>query len=168
MIEVRVQALDFDPGVELARLEALGGGAVASFIGLVRGDGGLSALELEYYPGMTERTMRAVAEEAMARWPLMGVVCVHRVGRLRPGERIVLAAVASAHRHVALDACAYLMDFLKTRATFWKREHYANGTARWVDARRSDEAAAARWAGQPAGCEPGGGAKAGDSRASAF
>lgn len=145
MIEVRVQAADFEPGAELARLERQGGGAVASFTGLVRGGAGLTALELEHYPGMTERVMRAVAEEAMARWALSGVVAIHRVGRLAPGSRIVLAAAASPHRHAALEACAYLIDFLKVRATFWKREHFADGVARWVEARAADDAAAAGW-----------------------
>lgn len=147
MIEVRVQAADFDPSAELARLEGLGAGAVASFTGLVRGDGGLEALELEHYPGMTERVMRAVAQQAMARWPLKGVVAIHRVGRLAPGARIVLAAAASPHRHAALEACAFLIDFLKVRATFWKREHFAGGAARWVDARNCDDEAARRWGG---------------------
>lgn len=147
MIEVRVQAADFDPGAELARLERQGGGAVASFTGLVRGDGGLVALELEHYPGMTERVMREVAAEAMARWPLKGVVAIHRIGRLAPGARIVLAAAASPHRHAALEACAFLIDFLKVRATFWKREHFGDGAARWVEARGADDAAAGRWAG---------------------
>lgn len=144
MIEVRVQREDFDPAAALARLEALGGGAIASFTGLVRG-GGVVALELEHYPGMTERTMRATAEEAMARWPLLGVVAIHRVGHLAPGERVVLAAAASAHRHAALEATAFLIDFLKVRATFWKREHFADGSARWVEPRCADDAAAARW-----------------------
>lgn len=145
MIEVRVQREDFDPSAELARLEVLGGGALATFTGLVRGGGGLEALELEHYPGMTERTMRAVAEDAMARWPLLGVVAIHRVGRLAPGERIVLAAAASAHRHAVLEATAFLIDFLKVHATFWKREHFADGSARWVEPRAADDAAAARW-----------------------
>jgi molybdopterin synthase catalytic subunit len=145
MILVRVQREDLDPAAELVRLEALGGGALAAFTGLVRGGGGLTGLELEHYPGMTERTMRATAEEAMARWPLLGVVAIHRVGHLAPGERIVLAASASAHRHAALEATAFLIDFLKVRATFWKREHFADGSARWVEPRCTDDAAAARW-----------------------
>ncbi len=149
MLEVRVQAADFDPGAELARLEALGGGAVASFTGLVRGGGGLVALELEHYPGMTERVMRGVCADAMARWPLAGVLAIHRCGRLAVGERIVLAAAASAHRQAALEACAFLIDFLKVRATFWKRELFADGTARWVAPRAADDTAAAAWAQDP-------------------
>jgi molybdopterin synthase catalytic subunit len=145
VIEARVQAGDFDPRAELARLEALGGGAVASFTGLVRGDGGLVALELEHYPGMTERVMRDVCADAMARWPLKGVVAIHRIGRLAPGARIVLAAAASPHRHAALEACAFLIDFLKVHATFWKREHFEGGAAQWVEARGADDAAAGRW-----------------------
>jgi len=146
MIAVRVQAEDFDVGAELARLEALGGGAVASFTGIVRGDGGLGALTLEYYPSMTEAAMTEIAAEATQRWPLIAGTVIHRVGRLHPGDRIVLVAVASAHRHAALEACAFLIDWLKTRAPFWKRESFADGTSRWVDARDEDTDAAARWA----------------------
>lgn len=145
MISVRVQAEDFDVGDELARLEALGGGAVASFTGIVRGDGELGALTLEYYPAMTEAAMADIAAEAARRWPLIGGTVIHRVGRLHPGDRIVLVAVASAHRRAALDACAFLIDWLKTRAPFWKRESFADGTSRWVDARDEDTDAAARW-----------------------
>lgn len=145
MIEVRVQAGDFDPGVEIERLH--GGrddiGAVASFVGLVRG-GEIAAMTLEHYPGMTERQLRAVADEAAKRWPLQGLVIVHRYGRLLPGDRIVLVAVASPHRATAFEACAFLMDWLKTSAPFWKREESADG-ARWVEAKADDDAAAARW-----------------------
>lgn len=144
MIEVRVQAEDFDPGAELARLHAGRDdiGAVASFVGLVRGD--IVAMTLEHYPGMTERELRAVADQAAARWPLEAVTVVHRYGRLLPGDRIVLVAVASAHRAAAFEACAFLMDRLKTQAPFWKREETAAG-ARWVEAKAADDAAAARW-----------------------
>jgi len=146
MIEVRVQPEDFDPGAEIERLHAGRGdvGAVASFVGLVRGDG-IDALTLEHYPGMTERQLRAIADDAAARWPLLTGVVVHRHGRLAVGERIVLVAVASPHRAAAFEACAFLMDWLKTRAPFWKREE-ADGRSRWVDAKAADDEAAARWA----------------------
>lgn len=144
---VAVQAADFDPGLEIAALGGPGVGAVASFVGVVRDGsaGDLAALELEHYPGMTERSLRMIAEKAAARWPLTGVRIVHRVGRLAVGERIVLAAAASAHRQAAFDACAFVMDFLKTDAPFWKREIRRDGAAEWVDARISDDAAKARW-----------------------
>lgn len=145
MIEVRVQPGPFDPGAELAQLEALGGGGVASFTGIVRGDGGLVSLELEHYPGMTEATLREIAGEAMARWPLVGTILIHRHGVLVPGERIVFVGTASAHRAAAMEACAYLIDWLKTAAPFWKRERFGDGSARWVAARAADDAAAARW-----------------------
>lgn len=149
MIDIRVQAGDFDPGIEIERLHAGRDdiGAVASFVGLVRG-GKIAAMTLEHYPGMTERQLRAVADDAVARWPLQGVVVVHRFGRLTAGERIVLVAVASSHRAAAFEACAFLMDWLKTRAPFWKREETADGS-RWVEARAADDAAAARWGGTP-------------------
>lgn len=145
MIEVRVQAEDFDTGAEIERLHAGRAdiGAVASFVGLVRG-GEVAAMTLEHYPGMTERQLRAVADEAAARWPLQGVVVVHRFGRLVPGDRIVLVAVASPHRAAAFEACEFLIDWLKTKAPFWKREETADGS-RWVEAKADDDAAAARW-----------------------
>lgn len=145
MIEVRVQADDFDPGAEIERLRAGRPeiGAVASFIGLVRGDG-IEAMTLEHYPGMTERQLRTIADEAATRWPLQGGVIVHRHGRLSVGERIVLVAVASPHRAAAFEACAFLIDWLKTRAPFWKREEAA-GQSRWVEAKHEDDAAADRW-----------------------
>lgn len=145
MIEVRVQAGDFDVGVELRRLEALGGGAVASFVGIVRGGEGLVSLTLEHHPAMTEAALRQIAEAAAARWGLLGVVLVHRHGELRPGERIVLAATAAAHRTAALEACSFLIDWAKTRAPFWKRETFNEGTSRWVEARGEDEWKAERW-----------------------
>lgn len=145
MKRVIVGEADFDPAAELAALEALGVGAVASFTGLVRSDDGVSALVLEHYPGMTEDALAALADAALARWRLQGVTLVHRVGALRPGDRIVFVGTASAHRAAALEACAYLIDRLKTDAPFWKRETLSDGQSRWVDARDSDDAAAGRW-----------------------
>ncbi|MBA2918249.1 molybdopterin synthase catalytic subunit [Sphingomonas sp. MAH-20] len=144
MITVAVQQAPFSVEDALAPLEALGGGAVASFVGLVRSDGGIEALTLEHYPGMTEVALRRLAEEAVARWSLIGATVIHRVGELRLGERIVLVATCAPHRRDALDACAYLIDRLKTDAPFWKRET-RGGDGRWVEARASDDAAAARW-----------------------
>ena len=146
---VRIQAEDFSVADEVAALA--GGradvGAVVTFTGLCRDENGrLTALELEHYPGMAEAEVLRVAEEAARRWPLDGVTVIHRFGRIRPGENIVLVATASAHRRAAFEAAAFLMDFLKTRAPFWKREHLADGTAgQWVEARTEDDAAAERW-----------------------
>lgn len=148
-IRVTVDAADIDVGGELARLEALGGGGVASFTGVVRGGDGLTALELEHHPGITQAMMTRIAEEAAARWPLLGVTAIHRHGRLTPGERIVLVAAASPHRAAALEATAFLIDWLKTRAPFWKKEHFADGSSRWVEARTADDEAAARWSAKP-------------------
>lgn len=145
MIAVRVSPEPFDVGAEIAALGRDGMGAVASFVGIVRGDGGLTALTLEHYPAMTEAALRALAAEAASRWKLGGVTLHHRVGRLVPGDPIVLAACASAHRKDALEACAFLIDRLKTDAPFWKRESFADGREVWVEARGSDDAAAARW-----------------------
>ena len=143
-ILVRVETDDFDVGAELARLEALGGGGVASFTGIVRGGGGLTALELEHHPGITRAMMTRIAEQAATRWPLLGVTAIHRHGRLVPGERIVLAAAASPHRAAALEATAFLIDWLKTRAPFWKKEATPAGE-RWVEAKTDVDAAKARW-----------------------
>lgn len=145
MIDVRVQAEDFDPGLELARLEALGCGGVASFTGIVRGDGGLCAMTLEHYPGMTLRALEEIADAAARRWPLDGIVLIHRFGRLLPGARIVLVATASRHRAAALEACAFLIDWLKTGAPFWKQEEWDDGATRWVEAKADDDAARAKW-----------------------
>ena len=145
VITVRVQEETFHPGAELIGLEGLGGGAVASFTGLVRGDGGLIDLRLEHYPAMTERALEAIAAEATRRWPLAGIVVVHRVGTMTPGERIVFVGTAAAHRAAALEACAFLIDWLKTRAPFWKHERFADGRSEWVEAKGGDDAAAARW-----------------------
>ena len=135
LIDVRVQAADIDIPAALAALEALGGGGVASFTGIVRGGGGLAALVLEHHPTMTAKAMRAIVDEACARWPLLGVVAVHRIGALAPGERIVLVAAASPHRAAALEVTAFLIDWLKTRAPFWKQERFTDAPPRWVDAR---------------------------------
>jgi molybdopterin synthase catalytic subunit len=148
---VRVQEERFDIAAETAALSAgrhdVGG--IASFIGIARSDAkdgvGLSRMVLEHYPGMTERAIGRIADEAAARWPLTGVTVIHRVGPLVPGEPIVLVLAASRHRTAALEACAFLIDWLKTKAPFWKREEFASGEARWVEARESDEAAASRW-----------------------
>lgn len=151
---VRVQRESFELGAELAALtagnHAVGG--LASFVGLVRDfqsaerrDEGLSAMTLEHYPGMTEKMLERIEAEANERWELEASLIVHRYGRMEPGEPIVLVACASAHRQAALEACQFLIDWLKTRAPFWKVEETAGGEGRWVDARESDEAAAARW-----------------------
>jgi len=146
---IRVQREDFDAGAEIHRLTEgntrIGG--VASFVGLVRdvadGPGG-SAMTLEHYPGMTEKELAEIDEEARRRWPLEASLVVHRYGRMEPGEQIVLVVTASAHRQAALEACAFLIDWLKTKAPFWKLEETPEG-ARWVEARASDDDAAARW-----------------------
>ena len=147
---VRVQTGDFDVSAELAALRAghPDAGAVVAFVGTVReldGCGTVSALELEYYPGMTEAALQDIAAEARRRWSLIDVGIVHRVGLLRASEQIVLAAVAARHRGDAFAACEFVMDILKTRAPFWKKETTPGGM-RWVDARASDDAAAAKWA----------------------
>lgn len=146
---VRVQTADFDVAAELERLTAGRAdiGAVASFVGLVRDRAGtaeVSAMELEHWPGATERALTRIAETACARWSLQGALIVHRVGPLAPADRIVLAAAAAPHRHDAFEAAAFLMDYLKTEAPFWKRETTPEG-ARWVEAREIDDAARARW-----------------------
>ena len=149
---VSVQAEDFDIGAEMARLVAGAGdvtdvGAIVSFTGLVRGGAGedaIDAMEIEHYPGMTARALDEIVAEAERRWPLSAVRVIHRHGRLAPGERIVLVLTASRHRNAAFEAAEFLMDYLKTRAPFWKKEHGSRGAA-WVDARDTDDAAAARW-----------------------
>ena len=147
--EVRVQIDDFDVGAEIARLRADNAsvGAVASFIGVCRdrNDGDRVAdLVLEHYPGMTERSLERIAADARARWDLIDILIVHRVGRMLPTDQIVLVVVTSSHRGEAFAACEFLMDYLKTRAPFWKKEQTPEG-ARWVDARSTDDAALARW-----------------------
>jgi molybdopterin synthase catalytic subunit len=149
MIEVRVQAEDFDLGAEVARLRADDAriGAVVSFVGTVRdmNDGAqVAAMELEHYPGMTERALEDIVEQARGRWPLAGAIVIHRIGPLLPRDQIVLVAVASAHRGEAFAACEFIIDYLKTDAPFWKKEDTPGGS-RWVDARVSDDAAKAKW-----------------------
>jgi molybdopterin synthase catalytic subunit len=143
MIRVAVSPDPIDVAAEMARVEN-GVGAVATFTGLVRADDGVAVLELEHYPGATEAALERLAEEAAARWSLTATAIVHRVGPMRPGERIVFVGTAAPHRAGALEACAFLIDRLKTDAPFWKREVRC-GEARWVEARGRDEAAAARW-----------------------
>lgn len=141
---VRVQREDFDLGAEAAALEGDGAtGAVVTFTGIVRGEG-VEAMTLEHYPGMTEQALEEIEAEARRRWPLTGALVIHRVGRLLPGERIMMVATASAHRAAAFEAASFLMDYLKTKAPFWKKEE-TGGEARWVDAREEDDEAAARW-----------------------
>ena len=153
-MSVSVQEADFDPGAEIAALTTDGGdaGAVASFVGLVRRDksaGDIEAMTLEHYPGMTEKALAEIVAEAHRRWPLQAARVIHRIGRLLPGDRIVLVAVSSIHRQAAFAACAFIMDYLKTQAPFWKREETSSGS-RWVDARESDDAALRRWTGDSA------------------
>jgi molybdopterin synthase catalytic subunit len=148
---VRIQEADFDAGRELEALTRGRGdvGAVASFIGLVRdlNEGhAINALALEHYPGMTEKALEGICRDAHARWDILETIVIHRVGKLAPGDRIVLVGVSSAHRGEAFHACEFIMDYLKTRAPFWKKEATPEGD-RWVEARASDDAAAQRWKG---------------------
>jgi molybdopterin synthase catalytic subunit len=146
MITVRVQADAIDIAAETQALShgRTDVGAVVSFVGHVRGDDGLVALTLEHYPAMTERQLQAIAALAEKRWPLLGGIVIHRHGRMLPGEAIVLVAIASAHRAAAFEAAEFLMDWLKTKAPFWKEEDRGN-ERRWVRAKARDDAAAARW-----------------------
>jgi molybdopterin synthase catalytic subunit len=150
---VRVQTDDFDAGAEIGRLRHADPrvGAVASFIGVVRdvneGDR-VSSMFLEHYPGMTERALEKICDEARGRWDILDVLVIHRIGALAPTDQIVFVAVTSAHRGDAFAACEFIMDYLKTRAPFWKREDTQAGQ-RWVDARTSDDDAAARWDAPP-------------------
>jgi molybdopterin synthase catalytic subunit len=151
MARVRIQTEDFDLSTEVAALRAGDGGvgAVTSFVGTVRDRNGgtpgeVSAMELEHYPGMTERAIEAMIDEALRRFDIRAARVVHRVGPLQPLDQIVLVAVSSAHRGSSFQACEFLMDYLKTQAPFWKKETTPDG-ARWVDARVADDAALARW-----------------------
>ena len=144
-VHAAILKADIDVAAELARLEALGGGAVASFTGIVRGGDGLTALTLETWPGVADRALADIARQACDRWDLLGATLLHRHGRLVVGERIVLAATAARHRAAALDACAFLIDWAKTAAPFWKREESVGGAMRWVEPRATDDAAAERW-----------------------
>jgi molybdopterin synthase catalytic subunit len=146
---VSIRREDFDVAAEIAKLTAgrADVGAVVTFSGLCRDEAGaLSALELEHYPGMAEAEIGRIAVEATKRWSLQGLTAIHRYGRIEPGENIVLVVAASSHRHAAFEAASFLMDFLKSRAPFWKKEHRTDGTVGgWVDAKEADEEAARRW-----------------------
>lgn len=147
---VRVQAEDFDVGAEVKGLTEgrTDIGAIVTFTGTVRGGdkgGDIIAMTLEHYPGMTEGELQRIEAEAVQRWPLQASLIIHRHGELRPGDNIVLVVTASQHRHAAFEAAAFLMDFLKTRAPFWKKETRADGSGGWVDAREADEGAVERW-----------------------
>ena len=148
-MRVRIQTEAFDSGAEIEGLRRSSAriGAIASFVGVVRDlndDADVRAMALEHYSGMTERAIEEIVREAMERWSLIDASVVHRVGRLEPGDAIVLVVTAAAHRHQAFHACEFVMDYLKTRAPFWKKESTAEGE-RWVGARTSDERAARRW-----------------------
>ena len=148
-VPVRIQPEDFDVGEEIAALRRNDPriGAVASFIGLVRDlneGGAVSAMTLEHYPGMTEKAIEGILEQARSRWTILDARVIHRIGRLQPTDQIVLVIVASAHRGEAFAACEFIMDYLKTRAPFWKKEQGESG-ARWVEARATDDVAAERW-----------------------
>ena len=147
---VRVQTGDFDVSAEIATVASgrTDIGAVVTFTGTVRGEAGgrtLTSMTLEHYPGMTEAELKRVEAEARERWSLQATTIVHRVGELKPGDNIVLVVTASPHRNAAFEAAEFLMDFLKTRAPFWKKETGTDGKGQWVDARESDDKAAARW-----------------------
>ncbi|MES0066757.1 molybdenum cofactor biosynthesis protein MoaE [Mesorhizobium sp. M0074] len=146
---VRIQAEDFDVAAEIARLTRGRNdiGAVVTFSGLCRDEQGrLSALELEHYPGMAEAEISRIAGDAIERWPLQGLTVIHRHGKIAPGENIVLVVAASAHRQAAFEAANFLMDYLKSRAPFWKKEHHSDGSeGGWVDAKEADDKAAGRW-----------------------
>jgi molybdopterin synthase catalytic subunit len=146
MSTIRIQQEDFDAGAEIAALSGDKGsiGAVASFVGIVRGDEGLTALRLEHYPAMTKAEIDKIVREAQTRWTLEGITVIHRIGRLPVGEQVVFVGVASAHRGAAFEACEFLMDYLKTRAPFWKQEERGDKSG-WVEAKASDDDKAARW-----------------------
>jgi molybdopterin synthase catalytic subunit len=155
-VAVRVEREDFDVGAEVRRLTAgrTDIGAIVTFSGTVRGasrGAAITAMTLEHYPGMTEAELARVEAEAARRWPLQASLIVHRIGTLKPGDNIVLVVTASAHRQAAFAAAEFLMDYLKTRAPFWKKEEGADGQTRWVEARECDAEAAGRWEEAPAG-----------------
>lgn len=145
MIKIEVRFESFDAGREISGLSELGGGAVASFVGQVRGDGKVVALELEHYPVMTEKALRDIAETADDRWPLHGITIIHRVGKMTLGEQIVLVCTSSDHRKAALESCSYIMDRLKTDAPFWKKQWHQDGSSEWVEERQSDLDAKDKW-----------------------
>jgi molybdopterin synthase catalytic subunit len=146
-IDIRIGTEDFDIAAEVERLRGSDIGAIVTFSGICRDeDGRLAALELEHFPGMAEAEIRRIAEEAATRWPVMAITVIHRHGKIAPGENIVLVVTASSHRQAAFEAASFLMDFLKTRAPFWKKEHARSGTTgEWVAAVDEDDRAAARW-----------------------
>ena len=149
MLEISIQHADFDAGAEIAQLRAIDRsiGAVASFVGVVSDmneNAEVSSLTLEHYPGMTEKSIAGIIAQAKQRWPLLAVKVIHRIGELHNTDQIVFVGVASRHRHAAFSACEFIMDFLKTQAPFWKKEKTTAGEY-WVDARSSDDEAAARW-----------------------
>lgn len=146
-MDIRVQEASFDAGAELNRFTAAstGAGAVVSFSGIVRDvEGGLRAMEIEHYPGMTERAITSMARDAVARWSLVNVMVIHRYGAMAPDDQIMMVATAAPHRVAAFEAAEFLMDYLKSRAPFWKKEVTGQG-AGWVDATEEDEAALSRW-----------------------
>lgn len=147
-VKIAIQQEQFDVQAETEFLvrNSPDAGALVSFSGICRADDTLSALELEHYPGMAETQIQKIVEEAMAKWPIQGALVIHRVGKIAVGETIVLVAVTSAHRHAAFDGANFIMDFLKSRAPFWKKEHLAEGgEGSWIDAKESDEDALSRW-----------------------
>lgn len=148
MSVVSIQLEDFDVAAEMAALERAGGGGVASFTGIVRGEDDLIALQLDHYPAMTQAQVERIVAQALARWPLLAVRVIHRVGRLEPGARIVFVGTASRHRAAALESCAFLIDWLKSAAPFWKKAYFADGTAAWVEAKARDAEEMAKW-GEP-------------------
>jgi molybdopterin synthase catalytic subunit len=145
MIRVEIAEAVIDSTAALAALAGMGGGAVASFTGIARDDGGVTAIELEHYPAMTQASLAALGDEAIRRWSLLGCVLIHRVGRIAVGQPVVFVGTASSHRAEALEACSFLIDRLKTDAPFWKKEHRTDGSAEWVEAKASDDGRAARW-----------------------
>jgi molybdopterin synthase catalytic subunit len=147
-MEIRVEEAPFDFGAESQRFAdaAQGAGAVVTFLGVVRGDGGrIAAMEIEHYPGMTDVAIGRIVAKAQARWNLVSALVIHRYGRMRPGDAIMMVATAAPHRQDAFAAAEFLMDYLKSRAPFWKKELSPDGSASWVEGREEDEAALRRW-----------------------